>query len=275
MNVLDSVSTAALFASSPLAGSVSVHIVIHRFLFFPQFVVVVSPLHMRRVTLFSLARPWGLLCGRLLQSSCSTEAKSVNTPKVGETTPPRPPTATSSHSPVSKSQQVLPGPYRRVPNIIVLRSIDHPFKNGWEVAKVLRDLRIEFKGQTVIHPDVPRVRELIWHCRHMVEIDIISIDEMKSILGIPKHITFTDLQRTLPHSFHRTPNQGNPLMHGKVQFSEYRKMRLRDIMQRDALELKILHEKKIKAAQQNKPATKQTLKDVETPPKEAEGVGDT
>lgn len=134
--------------------------------------------------------------------------------------------------------------YRRVGNVFVVRCVDHLFKHGPEVNAALRTLRFEFKGQTTIHPDIPEVRKALFVARHCVTIDAIDLDEAKEIVGIPAHMEFRDLARQIPPGTWRVKSQASPLMASKVQFTEQRRARLRDIFDRDAVELKLLKKKK-------------------------------
>eukprot|EP00744_Colponema_vietnamica_P024884 GILI01036423.1.p1 GENE.GILI01036423.1~~GILI01036423.1.p1 ORF type:complete len:206 (-),score=30.58 GILI01036423.1:71-688(-) len=143
-------------------------------------------------------------------------------------------------------------PHRKVGNVFIIYCIDHPFKYQWETARMLRELRIEFKGQTVICPDIPQVRLRLWRVRHIVKIDMVDTDELKQMIGVPSHIKFSDLRRQLPvHVGDANKSAGNPYLRSRVDFMLYRRQRMRDIMHRDQQELKLLAEKKkLKAAQQ-------------------------
>jgi ribosomal protein L30/L7E len=136
------------------------------------------------------------------------------------------------------------GPYRRVGNVIIVTAMDHPFKHSWEVNKMLRDLRLEFKGQTVIVPDTPEYRLRLWRTRNCVKIEMIDLDEAKRMIGVPEHIRFTDLQRQLPRRFGRLPGVPFPYLRSRLHFLHYRRMRMRDILHRDSVELRLLEEKK-------------------------------
>ncbi len=160
-------------------------------------------------------------------------------------------------TPVSLEESMATGvaPYRKVGNIFVVRFIDHFFKHGPEVGQALRSLRFEFKGQTTIHPDIPEVRKHLFAARHCLAIDILSLDEAKQILGIPQHIEFRDLAAQLPQNPHKGPAVGSPFMATKVMFSQYRRARLADILQRDEVEKQLLEtKKKLLAKQQQKKA---------------------
>lgn len=158
----------------------------------------------------------------------------------------------SSERPVPPSQQLAPGPYRRVGNVIFVTAIDHPFKFGWEANKMLRDLRIEFKGQNVVHPDIPEVRLRLWRVRHAVKCELVDLDEAKALIGVPAHVTFSDIAKTIPDNFGRRGGSASPLLRAKVNFTAYRRMRMKDIMLRDAVELRLLAEKKkLRAARES------------------------
>lgn len=109
---------------------------------------------------------------------------------------------------------------------------------------MLRDLRLEFRGQVSIHPDIPAVRKLLWRTRHVVTIERLDLDAAKELVGIPKHIQFRDLARQIPSTFGRTRAVPNPMLRSKMNFMQYRRMRLRDILHRDAVEKKLLAAKK-------------------------------
>ncbi|CAD2220251.1 hypothetical protein AGDE_02167 [Angomonas deanei] len=134
---------------------------------------------------------------------------------------------------------------------------DHPFKYSWEVNRVLRDLRLEFRGQTVIVPDIPAVRRQLWRVRNMVRIDMLDLDEAKALVGIPEHIQFRDLNRQIPATFGRGKGVPNPHLRSKKNFMHLRRMRLRDVLHRDALELRLLEEKR-KALSATQPVTEET-----------------
>lgn len=149
---------------------------------------------------------------------------------------------------------VLAGPYRRVGNVFIVTCEDHPFKHGWEVNRMLRDLRLEFKGQTTIHPDIPEVRKRLWRVRHIVRVDLLDLDAAKELVGIPAHVSFSDLASQIPRSFGRGGATANPGIRSKVRFMRLRRMRLRDILHRDQLEKSILEEKRKLLAATGPPA---------------------
>merc|ERR1711991_238268 len=75
-------------------------------------------------------------------------------------------------------------------------------------------------------------------------IDMMSTDEVKEMLGIPAAVNFTELEAALPRNFGANVVKDFDTEAVFADFMETRRMRLRDVMQRDALELKILAEKK-------------------------------
>jgi ribosomal protein L30/L7E len=131
-----------------------------------------------------------------------------------------------------------------VGNIIVVRCIDHPFKHFWEVNKELRDLRLEFKGQTVVVPDTPFVRKKLWRVRHVVQLDMLDLDEVRALIGVPTHVKFQELRAQIPLNFHRGVARRSPFARSRVNFHALRAQRLRDILERDALEKRLLLKKK-------------------------------
>jgi ribosomal protein L30/L7E len=141
-------------------------------------------------------------------------------------------------------QHVPPPPHRTVGGVFIVLCSDHPFRHQWEVVKSLRDLRLEFKGQLTIHPDIPNVRKLLWRTRHVVRIERLDLDEAKAMVGVPTHMQFSDLARQIPRTFGRTKGMHNPGLRSKMNFTQYRKMRIRDILHRDAVEKKLLAAKK-------------------------------
>ncbi|CCW67540.1 unnamed protein product [Phytomonas sp. Hart1] len=148
--------------------------------------------------------------------------------------PPVPPNATAPHA----------GPHRCVGNIFIVNCVDHPFKHGWELNRVLRGLRLEFMGQTTILPDIPPVRAALWRARAVVRVDVLDLDEAKALIGVPEHITFSDLAAQIPSTFGRIGGMPNPHIRSKVRFMQLRTMRLRDVLHRDALEKRLLEEKR-------------------------------
>ena len=135
--------------------------------------------------------------------------------------------------------------YTKIGNIFIIKCTDYPFKYSWEVCRMLRDLRLEFRGQVVIFPDIPAVRLRLWRCRHVVSVDMMSTVELKKKLGVPSHITFRDLARQLPsHMGDANRGAGDAYLRSRVDFMAYRRERLRDIMHRDQQELKLLSERK-------------------------------
>ncbi|CBZ23319.1 uncharacterized protein [Leishmania mexicana MHOM/GT/2001/U1103] len=165
-------------------------------------------------------------------------------------TPPRrqqqqqPTSAAAPASAATSTTAIAAGPYRRVGNVFIVTCIDHPFKFSWEVNRMLRELRLEFMGQTTIVPDIPQVRKRIWRVRHIVRIDQLDLDEAKALIGIPEHISFRDLAAQIPPTFGRGGSVANPHMRSKMNFMRLRRMRLRDVMHRDQLEKRLLEEKR-------------------------------
>jgi ribosomal protein L30/L7E len=147
---------------------------------------------------------------------------------------------------------MAPGPYEQVGNVFLVYCDDHPFKHAWEVNRVLRDLRFEFKGQLTIHPDTPQVRERLFRVRHIVSIEMVALDELKQMMGVPAHITFSDLATGIPLNHGRGPAAAMPLTRSRINFVQNRRMRLRDVMERDAAELKLLKLRKEAAAKAQK-----------------------
>lgn len=134
-------------------------------------------------------------------------------------------------------------PQRTVGGIFLVHCRDHPFKHSWEVTRMLRDLRLEFRGQFTIHPDIPEVRKKLWRARNAVAIERLDLDEAKELVGVPSHITFSDLAQQIPSTFGRGKAVPNPILRSKQNFMQYRRMRIRDVLHRDALEKRLLNEK--------------------------------
>ncbi|RNF01969.1 hypothetical protein TraAM80_06689 [Trypanosoma rangeli] len=151
------------------------------------------------------------------------------------------------------STSIAPGPYRHVGNIFIVQCDDHPFKHSWEINRMLRELRLEYKGQTTILPDIPPVRKQLWRVRHVVKVDMLDLDEAKTLIGVPEHVSFSDLASQIPATFGRVRAVANPVLRSKMNFMKLRRMRLRDVLHRDALELRLLEERRkaARAAQQN------------------------
>ncbi|RNF20744.1 uncharacterized protein Tco025E_03652 [Trypanosoma conorhini] len=148
---------------------------------------------------------------------------------------------------------ISPGPYRYVGNIFIVHCDDHPFKHSWEINRTLRELRLEYKGQTTIVPDIPPVRKQLWRARHVVKVDMLDLDEAKALIGVPEHVSFSDLASQIPATFGRVRAVANPVLRSKMNFMKLRRMRLRDVLHRDALELRLLEERRkaLAEAQQN------------------------
>jgi ribosomal protein L30/L7E len=145
-------------------------------------------------------------------------------------------------------------PYRKVGNVLMIHCTDHPFKYSWELNSMLRQLRIEYRGQVVIHPDIPDIRLALWRVRHIVHVEAINTDAVKEMLGIPEHVSFKDLARELPHIAKESLGTSG-YMEQVMDFRQLRRDRIKDIMKRDRLELTLLAErKKLRAAQQAKDA---------------------
>jgi len=159
---------------------------------------------------------------------------------------------------VTAAQRLTPGPYEKVGNVFIVESNSHLWNIGWESARELRMLNFEFKGQVTIHPDIPAVRNRLFHVRHLVTIDVMPLDELKDRLGSPQHISFSDLAAQYPDAWGECPTQllspGSPHNTSKKRFTQYRRDRLKDIMHRDAAELKLVRAKKqlMMATQDNK-----------------------
>ena len=136
--------------------------------------------------------------------------------------------------------QLKAGPYQKVGNIIIIELNHHLWQQPWEVSRALRELNFEYRGQVTVHPDIPEVRERLFHCRNLVNIDIMPIDEMKRLLCIPAHITFNDLLSQIPETWGDHPPATFEYTVAVKKFAQYRKERIRDIMHRDAMELRLL-----------------------------------
>ncbi|KAK7198505.1 hypothetical protein NESM_000811800 [Novymonas esmeraldas] len=167
-------------------------------------------------------------------------------------------TTTSTHQLHQQQQQqqqpsttaIAAGPYRRVGNIFIVSCIDHPFKFSWEVNRVLRELRLEFMGQSTIMPDIPATRKRLWRVRHIVRVDQLDLDEARALVGVPEHISFRDLASQITPTFGRGRAVANPGLRSKMNFMQLRRMRLRDVLHRDALERRLLEEKRNAKQQQ-------------------------
>ncbi|KAG5487520.1 hypothetical protein LSCM1_07477 [Leishmania martiniquensis] len=159
-------------------------------------------------------------------------------------------TSTTAPASTTMTTAIAAGPYRRVGHVFIVTCIDHPFKFSWEVNRMLRELRLEFMGQTTIVPDVPQVRKRLWRVRHIIRIDQLDLDEAKALIGVPEHISFRDLAAQIPPTFGRGGSVANPHMRSKMNFMRLRRMRLRDVMHRDQLEKRLLEEKRRALQQQ-------------------------
>lgn len=165
----------------------------------------------------------------------------------------------SSSLPSSNATTVVRGPHRRVGNVFVVLCVDHPFKHSWEVNRMLRELRLEFMGQISIVPDIPLVRRQLWRVRHVVRVDMLDLDEAKAWIGVPEHITFSDLNAQITTTFGRGKAYSSPVIRSKAEFMKIRRARLRDVLHRDQLEKELLEEKRralFLAARNNKEKTK-------------------
>lgn len=172
------------------------------------------------------------------------------------TTPAAAPSSSSSSSSTATPMlhggnptTVVTAPHRRVGNIFIVHCVDHPFKFGWEINRMLRELRLEYMGQTSIVPDIPVVRKQLWRVRHVVRIEQIDLDEAKALVGVPEHISFRDLNAQIPASFGRGGATANPVLRSKRNFMRYRRMRMRDVLHRDQLEKRLLEERRRALAQ--------------------------
>lgn len=182
--------------------------------------------------------------------SCSTvSSHTAHAGGVGESVGEQAQLPVHAHS--NNAATVVAGPYRRVGNVFIVSCIDHPFKFSWEVNRMLRELRLEFMGQTVIVPDLPQVRTRLWRVRHLVRIDRLDLDEAKALVGIPEHIHFRDLKAQIAPSFGRGQATSSPVIRSKVNFMRYRRMRLRDILHRDKLEKELLEARRQAMPQSN------------------------
>lgn len=109
---------------------------------------------------------------------------------------------------------------------------------------MLRELRLEFKGQTSIVPDTPDYRRRLWRVRHVVRLDMLDLDEAKALVGIPEHVSFSDLKAQIPFQFGRAGAYATPALRSKANFMRLRRMRMRDVLHRDKLEKELLEEKR-------------------------------
>ena len=136
--------------------------------------------------------------------------------------------------------QLKTGPFQKVGNVIIIELNSHLWQQPWEISRALRQLNFEFRGQVTVHPDIPEVRERLFHCRNLVNIDIVPIDEMKRLLCIPSHITFSDLLSQFPETWGEHPSAVFEYTVALKKFAQYRKERIRDIMHRDAVEMRLV-----------------------------------
>ena len=134
--------------------------------------------------------------------------------------------------------------YKRVGNVLIVRVTEYPFKFGWELNKILHELRIEFHGQVVIHPDIPEIRHKLFLVRHIVSIEMMDLDSVRKFLGIPGHIKFKSLLSGMGNG--PSPQLlGNAVeVQGRQQLTAVRRQRLKDVMHRDSLELRLLAARK-------------------------------
>jgi ribosomal protein L30/L7E len=176
----------------------------------------------------------------------------------GRPEPPQPLPQPISTESVPETQKMARGKFRRVGNVLVVRVIEYPFKFDWEINSVLRFLRLEFKDQTMILPDEPKYRAAIFRVRHLVSVEMINTDELKKLLGIPDHVTFRDLAKTLPEDMNgeRPPSvEFVGFEDSLADFTILRKRRLKDVLARDAVELRLLNERKKLAAKEQSSKT--------------------
>lgn len=196
-------------------------------------------------------------CSTLSAATSPSTASHPAAPKRGEATGPA--GQPSPHG--GNATTITAGPYRCVGNIFIVHCVDHPFKFGWEVNRMLRELRLEFMGQTTIVPDVPEVRKRLWRVRHVVRVDMLDLDEAKALIGVPEHISFSDLNAQIPATFGRGKGTSSPVIRSKVNFMRFRRMRMRDVMHRDELEKRLLEEKRkiLEKEKGNDPPHKQSI----------------
>lgn len=109
---------------------------------------------------------------------------------------------------------------------------------------MLRELRLEFMGQTTIVPDIPAMRLRLWRVRHVVRVDLLDLDEAKALIGVPEHIHFRDLAQKISPMFGRGGATSSPVIRSKKEFMRLRRMRLRDVLHRDELEKRLLAERR-------------------------------
>ncbi|KAH9601454.1 hypothetical protein LSM04_002087 [Trypanosoma melophagium] len=190
-----------------------------------------------------------IMMSKPLPSTTSTNTTTANTNINTNTTNTSASNSNSAGSSESGNSAVsgtciAPGPYRCVGNIFIVHCDDHPFKHSWEINRVLRELRLEYKGQTTIVPDIPPVRRQLWRVRHVVRVDALDLDEARALIGVPEHVDFADLAAQLPAAFGRIRGVANPVIRSKMNFMQLRRMRLRDVLHRDALELRLLEERR-------------------------------
>jgi ribosomal protein L30/L7E len=149
---------------------------------------------------------------------------------------------------VPASQRLTPGPYRKVGNILIVHVVEHPFKYGWELNRALRKLKLEYRGEVRVMADTPKNRQWLFRVRHIVKIDMMNTDEVKEMLGIPASVSFSALKQNTPRNFGTGIVRDFDSAQSFADFAEVRRMRLRDIMQRDAVELRLLQKRKEAAA---------------------------
>ena len=136
--------------------------------------------------------------------------------------------------------RLSPAPYYKVGNIIIVELRTHLWQQGWELARDLRWLRFEYRGQVTAHPDIPEVRERLFHVRHLVTLDMISLDELKNLLRVPPHIHFSDLSAQYPATWGEVSFSWGCYGAARKLFSQYRRDRLRDIIHRDTIEKRLV-----------------------------------
>lgn len=146
---------------------------------------------------------------------------------------------------VPPTHQAQTGPYEKVGNIFICYNTDIPAKYTPQINLILRHLRFEFRGQMTIHPDTPEIREKLFRVRHLVRVEMVSLDEAKEILGVPQHVKFRDLESNGLNNYRQVgPDAMHPYIRSQIRFRRYRKERIRDILERDQVELKLLDAKK-------------------------------
>ena len=110
---------------------------------------------------------------------------------------------------------------------------------------MLRELRLEFRGSVTFHPDTPAVRERLFRARHVVQFEMIPLDEMKEILGVPQHVDFCDLESAGLNQYRGVgAATAYPYLKSVHRFLNFRKDRMKEIIERDQVEKKLLKARK-------------------------------